>query len=358
MPKVIVAMSGGVDSSVVAALLTQQNYQVEGLFMKNWEEDDGTEYCTSIADLADCHAVCDQLGIQLHTVNFAAEYWNDVFLEFLQQLKSNQTPNPDVYCNKYIKFGVLWHYAKQLGADYLATGHYARLDLNHQYPLLKAVDSNKDQTYFLHAVEPSIWRHILFPLGQLTKQQVREQAAKLQLPNANKKDSTGICFIGKRNFQQFISQYIDAKPGTIIDDSGKVIGKHQGLFNYTIGQRKGIGIGGLKEAADKSWYVIDKIVATNQLVVSQNDALLDCIGFDCENPIWQVCEPAMPLHCEVKTRYRQMQQKCIIYKNNDSFQVKLQHPIKSITSGQFSVFYQNEHCLGGAKIHHVIRAIQ
>ena len=269
-PKVIVGMSGGVDSSVSAYLLLQQGYVVEGLFMKNWEEDDGTEYCTAKEDLKDAQAVCDKLGIKLHTANFAAEYWDNVFEHFLAEYKGGRTPNPDILCNKEIKFKAFLEYAQALGADYIATGHYTRRSADTDCAqLLKGLDPNKDQSYFLHAVNGKQIAKTLFPVGELPKPEVRRIAQEQGLATYDKKDSTGICFIGERRFKDFLQQYLPAQKGTIVTDEGKVIGEHQGLMYYTIGQRQGIGIGGVKNSAEAPWFVVSKDLVNNRLVIGQ-----------------------------------------------------------------------------------------
>ncbi|KLU19457.1 tRNA 2-thiouridylase, partial [Proteus mirabilis] len=268
--KVIVGMSGGVDSSVSAYLLKEQGYQVVGLFMKNWEEDDDTEYCSASTDLADAQAVCDKLGIELYTINFAAEYWDNVFEHFLSEYKAGRTPNPDILCNKEIKFKAFLEYAAEdLGADYIATGHYVRRrDINGKSQLLRGVDNNKDQSYFLYTLSHEQIAQSLFPVGEMEKPEVRKIAEKLDLATAKKKDSTGICFIGERKFTDFLSRYLPAKPGPIITVDGETIGEHQGLMYHTLGQRKGLGIGGTKDGGDDPWYVVDKDVENNILIVA------------------------------------------------------------------------------------------
>ena len=267
---VIVGMSGGVDSSIAAFLLRESGYHVEGLFMKNWEEDDETEYCTAKVDLADAQSVCNKLGINLHTANFASEYWDNVFEHFLSEYRAGRTPNPDILCNREIKFKAFLEYASELGADYIATGHYARKkQLPEEIHLLKALDNNKDQSYFLCEVNETCLQRTLFPLGELSKGKVRELAKELDLSTHDKKDSTGICFIGERKFKDFLERYLPSQPGIIQTQTGEEIGTHTGLMFYTYGQRQGLGIGGIRNKPEAAWYVIDKDMEKNILIVAQ-----------------------------------------------------------------------------------------
>ena len=354
--KVICGMSGGVDSSVSAFILQQQGYQVEGLFMKNWEEDDDTDYCTAAADLADAQAVCDKLGIKLHKINFAAEYWDNVFEHFLSEYKAGRTPNPDILCNKEIKFKAFLEYAAEdLGADYIATGHYVRrrgTDDNAQ--LLRGLDANKDQSYFLYTLSSKQVGQSLFPVGDIEKPIVRAIAEDLGLITAKKKDSTGICFIGERKFKDFLARYLPAQPGNIRTVDGDIIGRHDGLMYHTLGQRKGLGIGGVKGASEEAWYVVEKDVVNNELIVAQghdHSALLST-GLIAQQLHWVDRQPIRePLRCTVKTRYRQTDVPCTIEPIDDeSIKVIFDEPQIAVTPGQSAVFYLDEVCLGGGII--------
>ncbi|MCJ7925596.1 tRNA 2-thiouridine(34) synthase MnmA [Pantoea vagans] len=354
--KVIVGMSGGVDSSVSAWLLQQQGYQVEGLFMKNWEEDDGEEYCTAADDLADAQAVCDKLGMKLHKVNFAAEYWDNVFEHFLEEYKAGRTPNPDILCNKEIKFKAFLEFAAEdLGADFIATGHYVRRkDVDGQSQLLRGLDGNKDQSYFLYTLSHEQIAQSLFPVGELEKPEVRRIAEQLDLITAKKKDSTGICFIGERKFRDFLARYLPAQPGEIETTEGQIVGEHQGLMYHTLGQRKGLGIGGLKESKDDPWYVVDKDVARNRLIVAQggDHPRLMSVGLIAQQLHWVNRQPiTVPLRCTVKTRYRQTDIPCeIIPQGDDRIEVRFDEPVAAVTPGQSAVFYLGDVCLGGGII--------
>ena len=354
--KVICGMSGGVDSSVSAFILQQQGYQVEGLFMKNWEEDDDTDYCTAAADLADAQAVCDKLGIKLHKINFAAEYWDNVFEHFLSEYKAGRTPNPDILCNKEIKFKAFLEYAAEdLGANYIATGHYVRrrgADDNAQ--LLRGLDANKDQSYFLYTLSSKQVGQSLFPVGDIEKPIVRAIAEDLGLITAKKKDSTGICFIGERKFKDFLARYLPAQPGNIRTVEGDIIGRHDGLMYHTLGQRKGLGIGGVKGASEEAWYVVEKDLVNNELIVAQghdHSALLST-GLIAQQLHWGDRQPIRePLRCTVKTRYRQTDVPCTIEPIDDeSIKVIFDDPQIAVTPGQSAVFYLNEVCLGGGII--------
>lgn len=354
--RVIVGMSGGVDSSVSAYLLQQQGYDVVGLFMKNWEEDDNEEYCSAASDLADAQAVCDKLGIKLLTINFAAEYWDNVFEHFLAEYRAGRTPNPDILCNKEIKFKAFLDYAAEdLGADYIATGHYVRKrEQNGKVELLRGLDKNKDQSYFLYTLSEAQISKSLFPVGELEKPQVRKIAEQLDLVTATKKDSTGICFIGERKFRDFLARYLPAQSGLIRTVDGEVIGKHQGLMYHTLGQRKGLGIGGLKNADETPWYVVDKDIAHNELIVAQghDHPALFSGGLIAGQLHWVDRQPlTTSLRCTVKTRYRQQDIPCQINPiNEQQIEVIFDEPVAAVTPGQSAVFYSNEVCLGGGII--------
>jgi tRNA-specific 2-thiouridylase len=352
---VIVGLSGGVDSSVTALVLLEQGYEVSGLFMKNWDEDDGTEYCTARQDLEDAQKVCDKLGIPLRSVNFAAEYWDYVFEIFLQEYSAGRTPNPDILCNKEIKFKAFLDYTQDLGGELIAMGHYARVEeRNGYYHLLKGLDGNKDQTYFIYTLGQPQLSRTLFPIGHLEKSEVRKIAAKAGFDNARKKDSTGICFIGERRFKEFLQRYLPAKPGEIQTAEGDVVGKHEGLMYYTLGQRRGFGVGGVKGADQEAWYVLQKDLERNVLVVGQghdhpllfNDALEAGTLDWCDNQVLD-----KPLRCSAKTRYRQPDQTCLVEPlENGRCRVVFDQPQRAVTPGQSVVFYQGEECLGGGVI--------
>ncbi len=362
--RVIVGMSGGVDSSVAALLLQEQGYQVEGLFMKNWEEDDDTEYCTAKADLADAESVCRRLGLTLHTANFAAEYWDNVFEHFIQEYRAGRTPNPDILCNREIKFKAFLDYATVLGADCIATGHYVRRRDEHSATgtrtlLLKGLDDNKDQSYFLSAVNEQSLARSLFPVGDLAKSDVRSLAAKHGFITHDKKDSTGICFIGERKFKDFLQRYLPAQPGDIETVDGEIIGRHHGLMYHTYGQRQGLGIGGLEKYSEAPWYVVGKDLARNVLLVAQgnDNPHLFSSALVAGQLAWiNAPAPELPLRCMAKIRYRQADQACVVSAHADGgVHVQFDAPQRAVTPGQTIVFYAGEVCLGGAVIEQFIR---
>jgi tRNA-specific 2-thiouridylase len=348
---IIVGMSGGVDSSVAAFLLKEAGHHVEGIFMKNWEEDDTETYCPASIEMADAQAVCDKLQIELHRVNFAAEYWERVFTHFLAEYRAGRTPNPDILCNKEIKFRAFLDYAKQRGADFIATGHYVRTQ---EGQLLKGSDPAKDQSYFLHALSEEQLSQSLFPIGDLKKDVVREIAQKAGFDNHKKKDSTGICFIGERKFKDFLNTYLPAKPGPIKTPEGILIGQHDGLMFYTLGQRQGLKIGGQKNTPEAPWYVAAKDISTNTLIIAQghDHPLMLASSLMTHQVNWINGTPkTFPLKASAKTRYRQTDQPCMIERlDQDQYSVKFETPQRAITPGQSVVFYQNEVCLGGGVI--------
>ncbi|MEL0081628.1 MAG: tRNA 2-thiouridine(34) synthase MnmA [Gammaproteobacteria bacterium] len=352
---VIVGLSGGVDSAVAALLLKQQGYRVTALFMKNWEGDDEDQYCSAEADLADAASISEQLDIPLETANFAQEYWRNVFRHFLDEHLAGRTPNPDVLCNREIKFKAFLELAEQLGGDYIATGHYAGIEHNQgEYQLTMAADHNKDQTYFLYMLGQQQLAKSLFPLSQLDKTEIRRIAADNQLPVADKKDSTGICFIGERPFKAFLSEYLPDQPGDIVDLDGNPVGRHNGLMYYTIGQRQGLGIGGSKHHSEEPWYVAGKQIASNQLLVVQghDHPRLFADRLTAIEPHWvSGSPPAEEFDCLARCRHRQALQPCrVTVSDPDNLQVQFDRPQRALTPGQSVVFYQHDHCLGGAVI--------
>ncbi len=355
MSKVIVGMSGGVDSSVTALRLLEEGHEVTGLFMKNWDEDDGTEYCTALRDFEDARQVCDRLGIELHAVNFAAEYWDRVFTHFLEEYRAGRTPNPDILCNKHIKFKAFLDYALDLGAEVIATGHYARVRRHlGRFELLRGRDAAKDQSYFLYAMGQEALSRSWFPIGHLEKTEVRRIAAAAGFPNHAKKDSTGICFIGERKFRDFLQRYLPARPGPIVTPEGEVIGEHQGLMYYTLGQRQGLGIGGRAGGTGRPWYVAAKDLERNALVVVQghDHPLLFQRGLEAGQLEWLAGHPpGDDFRCTAKIRYRQPDQPCRVRRlGEDRLQVTFDQPQRAVTPGQSVVFYDGEVCLGGGVI--------
>lgn len=345
--KVAVGMSGGVDSSVTALLLKEQGYDVTALFMKNWEEKDSSGTCRSTADYEDVVKVCSQIGIPHYTINFIREYQDLVFSHFLRELKGGFTPNPDILCNREIKFNLFLKKAVELGADFVATGHYAQIKNG---KLVRGIDQDKDQTYFLYTLQSQTLDKVLFPIGYLKKKEVRAIARKHNLATAEKKDSTGICFIGERNFAHFLSDYIGYQKGNFETLSGKVVGQHEGIAYYTIGQRKGLRIGGAGEA----WFVVGKDVKRNVVFVQQgkNHPALYTSHLTATDISWVSGKsPPLPFHCHAKIRYRQLDQTCLIEKiEGDKISVSFQTPQRAVTSRQSIVFYEGEVCLGGAMI--------
>ncbi len=348
---IVVGMSGGVDSSVAALLLRDGGFRVTGLFMKNWEEDDSDQYCAAADDLADAQVVCDRIGIPLRTINFSHEYWERVFREFLAEYRCGRTPNPDVLCNREIKFKEFLDHAKALGGDRIATGHYAGVDrLDGRYRLLRGRDRSKDQSYFLYALGQRALANSLFPLASLTKSQVRDIARKAGLAVHDKRDSTGICFIGERRFDEFLRRYIEPHPGEVRDPAGRVVGQHNGLTYYTIGQRHGLGIGGSGEP----WYVAAKDPDRNVLYAVQGHEhpALHSEWLIAEHVNWiSGQQPALPLRCRAKIRYQQDDQPCVVESvGEDTLCVRFEQSQRAVTPGQAVVLYQDEVCLGGATI--------
>jgi tRNA-specific 2-thiouridylase len=354
--RVVVGMSGGVDSSVAALLLKRQGFDVQGLFMSNWEEDE-EGYCTNARDFQDARAVATRLDITLHRIDFARQYRDRVFEYFLREYEAGRTPNPDVLCNREIKFGVCLEYARRLGGRYFATGHYARTDGTGR--LMTAADRDKDQTYFLHAVTADALRDCLFPLGDLLKSEVRQIAAEAGLPNHDKADSTGICFIGERPFREFLSRYLPSKPGPIEGPDGRVLGEHAGLMFYTIGQRQGLGIGGRQDAGEAPWYVAGKDLDRNVLRVVQghdHPALFsDSLRVDEWHWIAGVA-PRTPLACHARIRHRQPPRACRLAQNADGLRLDFDEHQRAVAPGQFAVLYADDECLGGGVISATSRA--
>ncbi len=352
--KIIVGLSGGVDSSVALLLLLQQGHDVEAVFMKNWEADDTDEYCAAEQDLHDAQAVCDKLNVTLHSVNFADQYWDRVFEYFLAEYKAGHTPNPDVLCNKEIKFKAFLDYALSLGATKIATGHYAGIrQQDNKYYLTRGHDTDKDQSYFLYLLNQYQLAHAVFPLSALPKSQVRKIAHENGFVTHDKKDSTGICFIGERRFKDFLQTYLPARPGDLVTEDGTVIGQHDGLMYHTIGQRKGLKIGGVKNSDGAAWYVAAKDMTNNKLIVVQNHdhPLLHKDTLTITQTHWITDTPdTFPFACTAKTRYRQQDAVCTIHRENEIYKVVFAQPQWAITPGQSVVFYRDDICLGGGII--------
>ena len=356
--RVVLGMSGGVDSSVAAILLKEQGYEVIGVFMKNWDETDENGVCPADEDYKDVIAVAEQLDVPYYSVNFVKEYWDRVFTYFLDEYRAGRTPNPDVMCNKEIKFKAFLDYAVKIGADYIATGHYARIERDSgKVRLLRGLDDNKDQTYFLCQLSQEQLDKVIFPIGEYNKKDIRAIAEKYNLKTAKKKDSTGICFIGERDFAEFLNRYLPAKPGKIVTAEGENLGNHVGLMHYTIGQRKGIGIGNTKDGSGEPWFVADKDLEKNELIVVQGgdheklySKALIADNFNFIN------KRELPLKCTAKFRYRQKDVGVTVEKvGTDSYRVTFDKPEKAVTLGQIVVLYDNEECLGGGIIKEIIK---
>ncbi|MEG2541206.1 MAG: tRNA 2-thiouridine(34) synthase MnmA [Clostridia bacterium] len=350
--RVVVGMSGGVDSAVAAALLKEQGFDVVGLYMSNWKDTDPNGCCTGEQDWSDVQFICGKIGIPYYSVDFSAQYMENVFKMFVDDYKKGRTPNPDVLCNREVKFGPFADFARNLGADYIATGHYCRIkhDGDNHY-LMRAEDENKDQTYFLNQVSMNQLRDVIFPLGDMVKGSVREYARKLGIPVAEKKDSTGICFIGERKFREFLSKYIPMHAGNIVTADGNIVGRHNGVYYYTIGQRRGLGIGGKDGGNGERWFVLDKNVETNELIVSQgeDDVLfkkqLVTNGFNFITP-----PSGNEFLCDVRIKHRQPLQKAVAYVENGNVRLKFEEKQRAIAAGQYAVLYVGQICLGGGVI--------
>ncbi|KRN88947.1 tRNA 2-thiouridine(34) synthase MnmA [Ligilactobacillus ceti] len=362
--RVVVGMSGGVDSSVTAYLLKQQGYDVVGVFMKNWDDQNDSGVCTATEDYEDVAAVANQIGIPYYSVNFEEEYWDRVFSYFLDEYRNGRTPNPDVMCNKEVKFKAFLDYAMQLDADYIAMGHYARVkrDDNGIVHMLRGVDNNKDQTYFLSQLSQEQLQKTMFPIGEIPKPEVRKIAEEAGLATAKKKDSTGVCFIGERNFNKFLGEFLPAQPGKMKTLEGKEMGEHFGLMNYTIGQRRGLGIGGSSES-NEPWFVVGKDLSTNTLYVGQgyhHDHLYaDQLDASRLSFIAPIEARGQEFHCTAKFRYRQQDSGVTVRFNEarDQVEVIFDEPVRAITPGQEVVFYDGEECLGSGTIDHAYKVI-
>ena len=350
--RVVVGMSGGVDSSVAAWEMKRRGHEVIGVFMNNWEEKDDRGVCTSEKDWEDVRRVCDVIGIPYYSVNFAKEYKERVFAHFLEEYRKFRTPNPDVLCNREIKFNVFLDFAEKLGAEKLVTGHFANIGMDgDKYTLLRAKDENKDQTYFLYMLGQRALSKAVFPMGDLTKAEIREIARREGLPTSEKKDSTGVCFIGERDFREFLKGYLPAQGGDMVDESGKVVGHHEGLMYYTLGQRRGLGIGG--GGNGQRWFVVEKDVKNNRLIVSQGEDMdkLYTPSADADEATWISGEaPGKEIDCMVRLRHRQPLQKCRIIIDGSRVHMDFAERQRAVTPGQSAVFYQGDVCLGGAII--------
>ncbi len=351
----IVGLSGGVDSAVAALDLLDAGWHVEALFMRNWDDPDDPGHCPVEHDREAAEAVADHLGIKLHLVDFTAEYWQRVFERFLAEYAAGRTPNPDILCNREIKFRLFLDHARSLGADVVATGHYARVsaDEHGELQLRRGRDPGKDQSYFLHAIDRRALHWVRFPLGDLTKDAVRERARDARLPNHDRPDSTGICFIGERRFDEFLAAYLDSQPGPMVSAEGIGLGEHRGLIHYTIGQRHGLGIGGGFGVSGKPWYVLAKDAAANRLIVGQGSDHpgLYADGLFTEEPHWLVPEtPQLPMAAAAQVRYRQRPVGCRVERNGPGLAVTFDRPVRAVTPGQSLVLYDGDACLGGGVI--------
>ena len=358
MSKVIVGLSGGVDSAVAALLLKQQGHTVSAVFMKNWDEDDEQGYCPAEEDIADARAIAERLEIELHTVSFSAQYWNRVFAHFLSEVEAGRTPSPDIICNREIKFRAFLDYAIELGADFIATGHYARIEPTPSVRLLKGLDNRKDQTYFLHTLNREQLAKSLFPLGEYAKTEVRKIAEAEGFGNYAKKDSTGICFIGERRFSEFLSRYVTKNPGEIRSLDNRLLGQHDGLMFYTIGQRQGLGIGGRSDSSGEPWYVVEKDMENNVLKVTQgvNHPALFSSTLNASKLYWISGEAInLPAKCTARIRHQQAVQPCsMTVQSGHLCTVRFDSPQRAVTPGQSIVFYHGDECLGGAIIEEAI----
>lgn len=354
--RIVLGLSGGVDSSAAALLLKRQGYDVIGVFMKNWDESDDDGICTATQDYEDAKRTAEQLEIPFYPVNFTKEYYTRVFSYFLEEYKRGRTPNPDILCNSEIKFKAFLDLAKSMDASWLATGHYARLDKSNGVKLLRALDSNKDQTYFLAGLSNSQLTDVIFPIGELNKSQVRALSLEAGLVTAKKKDSTGVCFIGERNFKNFLMQFLPAQKGEIVDLDGRVVGKHDGLMYYTIGQRRGLGIGGMNTGTGESWFVVGKDLEHNVLIVQQGEhEELFSTGLFCDSLNFISGEaPSHQFRCTAKFRYRQKDQAVTVYMRSKGAYIEFERPQRAVTPGQWAVLYDGAVCLGGGPIDSII----
>ena len=350
--RIVIGLSGGVDSAAAALILKERGLDVVGVFMKNWDEQDENGACTAEEDYADARRVAEQIGIPFYSVSFVKEYYDRVFEYFLEEYKKGRTPNPDILCNTEIKFKAFLELALTMDAEYLATGHYARLDKSRGTRLLRARDSGKDQTYFLAGLTEAQLEKALFPIGELEKAEVRTIAEKAGLVNAKKKDSTGVCFIGERNFKKFLMQFLPAQPGEMIDTRGRVVGRHDGLMYYTMGQRRGLGIGGMNEGSGESWFVVGKDMEHNRLIVQQGEhEELFSTALSVEKMHFVSGQaPAKTFRCTARFRYRQPDQSVTVTMNGEGAHIDFDEPQRAITPGQWAVLYDGEVCLGGGAI--------